>query len=140
VGILSGPAAIAAPSSCGAISPSGSRGLVGEPLLDLGDHAHCQFRDAVKDLGRAGELDRLSRSLVYFAGLMERAQSRKWNLVALDLGVDLSTPAGEFLASVLASAAQGERRIIGQRTKDALAQKKAKGVRLGRRPVLDPAV
>jgi DNA invertase Pin-like site-specific DNA recombinase len=63
---------------------------------------------------------------------MERAQREGWNLVALDLGIDLSTPAGEFLASVMASAAQWERRIIGQRTKDALAARKAAGVRLGR--------
>lgn len=78
------------------------------------------------------KLDRLSRSLLDFASLMKRAQDRRWNLVALDLGIDLSTPAGEFLASVMASAAQWERRIISQRTKDALAAKKATGVRIGR--------
>ena len=78
------------------------------------------------------KLDRLSRSLLDFASLMARAQRNKWNLVALDLGIDLSTPAGEFLASVMASAAQWERRIIGQRTREALAVRKAQGVRLGR--------
>ncbi|MDI6102246.1 recombinase family protein [Actinoplanes sp. NEAU-A12] len=78
------------------------------------------------------KLDRLSRSLVDFAALMERARGNGWNLVALDLGIDLSTPAGEFLASVMASAAQWERRIIGQRTREGLAAKKAAGVRLGR--------
>lgn len=77
------------------------------------------------------KLDRLSRSLLDFASLMARAQARGWNLVALDLGIDLSTPAGEFLASVMASAAQWERRIIGQRTREAMAAKKAAGVRLG---------
>lgn len=77
-------------------------------------------------------LDRLSRSLVDFARLMSDAQREKWNLVALDLGVDLSTPAGEFLANVLASAAQWERRIISQRTRDALAVKRASGTRIGR--------
>jgi len=71
------------------------------------------------------KLDRLSRSLIDFAGVLEQARREGWNLVALDLGVDLSTPSGEFLASVMASAAQWERRIIGQRTKDALAVKKA---------------
>jgi DNA invertase Pin-like site-specific DNA recombinase len=81
------------------------------------------------------KLDRLSRSLVDFATLLADAQSRGFNLVALDLGVDLSTPAGEFLASVMASAAQWERRIIGQRTKDALAVKKAEGIKLGRPPL-----
>jgi DNA invertase Pin-like site-specific DNA recombinase len=95
--------------------------------------------------GQAGtlmvsKLDRLSRSLVDFAGLMAQATTQRWNLVALDLGIDLSTPAGEFMANVMASAAQWERRIIGQRTKDALAQKRAQGIRLGRRAVLDPQV
>lgn len=36
----------------------------------------------------------------------------------------------------MASAAQWERRIVGQRTKDALAAKRAAGVRLGRPPAL----
>jgi DNA invertase Pin-like site-specific DNA recombinase len=81
------------------------------------------------------KLDRLSRSLVDFAGLLVEAQSGGFNLVALDLGVDLSTPAGEFLASVMASAAQWERRIIGQRTKDALAIRREQGVKLGRPPL-----
>ena len=86
------------------------------------------------------KLDRLSRSLKDFALLMERAQKRGWNLVACDLGIDLSTPAGEFMANVMGSAAQWERRIIGQRTKDALAAKRAQGVRLGRPKALPPAV
>ena len=38
------------------------------------------------------KLDRLSRSLLDFAALMERARKRGWNLIALDLGVDTSTP------------------------------------------------
>jgi DNA invertase Pin-like site-specific DNA recombinase len=78
------------------------------------------------------KLDRLSRSLSDFAGLMVRARAGRWNLVAVDLGIDLATAAGEFMGNVLASAAQWERRIIGQRTKDALAVKRAQGVRLGR--------
>src|ERR1019366_5791401 len=84
------------------------------------------------------KLDRLSRSLVDFAGVMDRASRERWALVALDLGVDTSTPAGEAMASVLATFAQLERRLIGQRTKDALAVKRAGGVRLGR-PTQIPA-
>lgn len=95
--------------------------------------------------GRAGtlmvaKLDRLSRSLVDFATITGEAREQGWNLVALDLGVDLSTPAGEFLANVMASAAQWERRIIGQRTSDALQAKKAAGVKLGRPTKLAPEV
>ena len=93
--------------------------------------------------GQAGtimvaKLDRLSRSLADFANLMARAQKRGWNLVAIDMAVDLSTPAGEFMANVMAAAAQWERRIIGARTKAALAEKKASGARLGRQRVATP--
>jgi DNA invertase Pin-like site-specific DNA recombinase len=84
------------------------------------------------------KLDRLSRSLVDFAGLLAEAQAGGWNLVALDLGVDLSTPSGEFLANIMASAAQWERRLIGLRTKEALAVRRAQGVRLGRPPTVRP--
>jgi DNA invertase Pin-like site-specific DNA recombinase len=86
------------------------------------------------------KLDRLSRSLVDFAHLMERSRKEGWALVALDLGVDTSTPTGEVMAGVLALFAQFERRLIGQRTREALAVKKAQGVRLGRPPVVQPAV
>jgi len=78
------------------------------------------------------KLDRLSRSLVDFAGLMDRASREHWALIALDLNVDTSTPAGEAMAAMLATFAQFERRLIGERTKSALAIKKAAGVRLGR--------
>jgi DNA invertase Pin-like site-specific DNA recombinase len=82
------------------------------------------------------KLDRLSRSLLDFAGVMARSQREGWQVVALDLGVDTSTPSGEMLAGVLATFAQYERRLIGQRTRDALAVKRAQGHRLGRPVVL----
>jgi len=94
---------------------------------------------ALKDVESGGvggivvsKLDRLSRSLKDFADLMDRAQKTGWNLIACDLGIDLSTPSGEFMANVMSSAAQWERRIISQRTKEALAEKRAAGASLGR--------
>jgi DNA invertase Pin-like site-specific DNA recombinase len=78
------------------------------------------------------KLDRLSRSLLDFAALMEDARKGQWSLVILDLGVDTTTPSGEMIANVMATFAQFERRLIGQRTKDALAVKKKQGVKLGR--------
>jgi DNA invertase Pin-like site-specific DNA recombinase len=91
---------------------------------------------AIED-GRAealvvAKLDRLSRSLLDFSSLMERSRKAGWALVALDLGVDTTTPAGEMMANVLAVFAHFERRLIGQRTRDALAVKRSQGVRLGR--------
>jgi DNA invertase Pin-like site-specific DNA recombinase len=96
------------------------------------------------DSGAAGalvvaKLDRLSRSLLDFAALMERSRKKGWALVALDLGVDTTTPSGEMMANVLAVFAQFERRLIGQRTREALAVKRSQGVRLGRPPTLSDA-
>ena len=86
------------------------------------------------------KLDRLSRSLLDFAALMEDSRTGGWALVALDLGVDMTTPTGGLLANVTASVAEWERRIISVRTSEALAQKKAEGVRLGRPRSLDPVI
>lgn len=86
------------------------------------------------------KLDRLSRSMLDFATLMDRAQRQGWGLVALDMNVDTTTPVGEVVANVLAAFAQFERRLIGQRTKDALAAKRAAGVRLGRPPSVEANV
>jgi len=85
------------------------------------------------------KLDRLSRSLLDFSALMEKSRKHGWALVALDLGVDTTTPAGEMMANVLAVFAQFERRLIGLRTKEALAIKRAQGVRLGRQSALSPS-
>lgn len=86
------------------------------------------------------KLDRLSRSMLDFAMLMDRSTREGWGLVALDVGVDSSTPAGEAMANVMATFAQFERRLISQRTKEALVAKRAQGVRLGRRSTLSDDV
>jgi DNA invertase Pin-like site-specific DNA recombinase len=86
------------------------------------------------------KLDRLSRSIHDFSGLLEVARRQNWALVALDFDLDTSTPAGELVANVMASVAQWERRIIGQRTREGLAVRKAQGVKLGRPRSIDPAI
>ena len=82
-------------------------------------------------------LDRLSRSVHDFAGLTARAQREGWSVVALDLGVDTTTPEGELFANIRATVSQYERRLIGARTREALAARKAAGQRLGRERVID---
>lgn len=54
-------------------------------------------------------LDRISRSVADFAGLLDRAGRKGWGLVLLSPALDLADPAGRFTANVLASAAQYER-------------------------------
>jgi len=78
------------------------------------------------------KLDRLSLSVVDFAGVLELARARKWALVAIDLGVDTSTPTGELVANVMMSVAQWERRVIGERTSAAMQAAKRQGRHMGR--------
>ena len=78
------------------------------------------------------KLDRLSRSMLDLPGLLDLARRQGWALVCLDLGVDTSDPAGEAMASVIGTFAHFERRRISERTREALAVKRAQGVRLGR--------
>ena len=77
-------------------------------------------------------MDRLSRSLLDFATIMQDAQRQGWGLIALDAPADPTTPQGEAMATMLAMFAQLERRLIGERTRAALAEKQAQGVVLGR--------
>lgn len=99
------------------------------------------LREGGADALVVAKLDRLSRSMLDFAGIMAAAQKQGWGLIALDCAVDTTTPAGEAMANVLATFAQFERRLISQRTKDALAAKRAQGVRLGRpRQLPNPVV
>jgi DNA invertase Pin-like site-specific DNA recombinase len=73
------------------------------------------------------KVDRLGRSAVDVVLLGERAVREGWSMVALDLGLDTSTPMGEFALTIFAAAARLERRLIGQRTRDALAVKREDG-------------
>jgi DNA invertase Pin-like site-specific DNA recombinase len=79
----------------------------------------------------AAKLDRLSRSVLDFAGLLERAQREGWNVVTLDNGLDLSTPYGRLAVGILMQFAQFEREMISVRTKEGLAAAKAKGLHHG---------
>ena len=110
--------------------------LSGRPALTEALEA---VRGGAADALVVAKLDRLSRSLLDFAGLMESSRREGWALVILDLGVDTTTPSGEMIANVMATFAQFERRLIGQRTRDALAVKKRTGTRLGRPVALDKA-
>ncbi|BCO38053.1 recombinase RecB [Mycobacterium heckeshornense] len=86
------------------------------------------------------KLDRLSRSIVNAANIIEAAHAQGWSLVVLDLGVDLTTAAGRMVAMNLVNFAQYERELISERTKAGLAAKRARGERLGRPRQATPGV
>lgn len=86
----------------------------------------------------AAKLDRISRSLLDFAGLIDRANHEGWSLLVLDAGIDTDTPNGRAMIGMIAVFAQLERELIGERTKAALAVARSRGQRLGRPPVGGP--
>src|ERR1017187_2177914 len=73
------------------------------------------------------KMDRLSRSLLDFASIMQEAQKQGWALIALDSPIDLTTPIGEAVATVIMAFAQLERSMIGERTSDELPEKRRQG-------------
>jgi DNA invertase Pin-like site-specific DNA recombinase len=76
-------------------------------------------------------LDRLSRSVLDFARVLEWFEDAGATLVALDLAVDTSTPGGKMMANVLATVAQWERETIALRTREGLAAARAAGKQVG---------
>lgn len=88
------------------------------------------------DVLLATRLDRMSRSVVDFADLMASAQDERWQVVALDLGLDTSTTTGRMVAHILAAVAEAEREVIGQRTSAALLAKRKRGEHVGRHSTL----
>ena len=68
------------------------------------------------------KLDRLSRDVAFISNLM----SKKVDFITVD-----DPTKSTFMLHVKAAVAQEERRLIAQRTREALAAAKARGVRLG---------
>ena len=85
----------------------------------------------------AAKLDRISRSVLDFAALLEWFGAADASLVALDVGVDTSTPGGRLVANVFASVAEWERDTISGRTRDALQAARAQGGQVSRPAVGD---
>lgn len=85
------------------------------------------------------KLDRLTRSMRDFCEIGDWFEEAGATLVMLEPDVDTSTPAGRAVAHVLVAFAQMERGMIGDRTKVALAAKRARGEPTGRPAIADNA-
>ncbi len=86
----------------------------------------------------AAKRQRPAQALLELAALLASAQKQGWALLALDCALEPRTRDGEASASLLATFAPCERGLISQRTRAALARKRAQGVRLGRPPSMAP--
>jgi site-specific DNA recombinase len=73
------------------------------------------------------KVDRLSRSLLDFARLIERFEKRGVGLVAVTQHLDTSTSMGRLTLNILLSFAQFERELISERTRDKIAAARRHG-------------
>jgi len=86
-------------------------------------------------------LDRLARNVRVALEIDEDYATRhSWGIVFGDMDIDTSTAVGKMQLSMFASVARFERDRISERTREALAIKRAQGVRLGRPSTLPPAI
>ena len=78
------------------------------------------------------KLDRLTRSTLDSAELLAWATRLGVRIVALDLGLDTSTPTGRMVVTVMSAVAEWEREAIASRTRDALATRRKQGGKTSR--------
>jgi DNA invertase Pin-like site-specific DNA recombinase len=83
------------------------------------------------------DLQRLGHSIVNVGALMAWFRDAGATLVALDVGLDTSTPEGRHVATTLITMSVREQERIATRTRDGLAEVRANGRRTGRPAVSD---
>lgn len=82
------------------------------------------------------KIDRLSRSLMDFARVMELLERHNVALIAITQSLDTKTSMGRLTLNILLSFAQFEREIISERTRDKIAAARRKGKWSGGMPLL----
>lgn len=82
------------------------------------------------------KVDRLTRSLMDFARIVERFDARGASFVSVTQSFNTTTSMGRLTLNVLLSFAQFEREVTGERIRDKIAASKAKGMWMGGRPPL----
>src|SRR5579859_6178281 len=82
------------------------------------------------------KVDRLSRSLLDFARLMEVFERHRASLVSVTQPLNTTVSLGRLTLNILLSFAQFEREIIAERTRDKMAAARRKGKWMGGIPVL----
>jgi site-specific DNA recombinase len=82
------------------------------------------------------KVDRLSRSLLDFARMMETFEKHHVSFVSVTQQFNTATSMGRLVLNVLLSFAQFEREIISERTRDKIAAARRKGKWAGGHPLL----
>jgi DNA invertase Pin-like site-specific DNA recombinase len=91
------------------------------------------------DMVAAWSVDRLGRSLTDLLSILQGLHDKGVDLFLHQQGLDTSTTAGKAMFQMLGVFAEFERGIIRERVNAGLARARAKGTKLGRRPV-EPSI
>ena len=83
------------------------------------------------------KLDRLGRSVFQLAGFLDELRERGVEFKSLTEGIDTTTTMGRLVFHILGALAEMERENIRERVKAGMQAKKARGGRIGRKPVMD---
>lgn len=120
-----------------------AKGLVLDELfVDAGYSGKDLNRPGITELlrrvrdGRVGtvvtvKIDRLSRRVIDTLTIVEMLRRHDSAIVFVQEAIDTGTAAGKAMLTVIAAFAEMERNYISERTRSALAAKKARGERLG---------
>ena len=91
-------------------------------------------RAAVKSVVVVWRLDRWGRSVADLVATLQELQYLGVGFVSLTEALDLTTPAGQAMAGLLAVFAEFEREILCERVRAGLAHARQQGKQLGRPP------
>lgn len=97
-----------------------------------------ELQDLIKRFLRPGDalviwrFDRLGRNAAGLLALVEELRAKDIRLVSLKEGLDIGTPAGRLMLTMLAAMAQFESDVNSERTKAGMAASKARGGKAGR--------
>jgi site-specific DNA recombinase len=110
-----------------------SGGTLERPALQrlLGD-----IRGSKVDVVVVYKIDRLTRSLLDFAKIVEVFDARSVSFVSVTQAFNTATSMGRLTLNVLLSFAQFEREVTGERIRDKIAASKKKGLWMGGYPPL----
>jgi DNA invertase Pin-like site-specific DNA recombinase len=92
------------------------------------------------DVVAVWKFDRFARSVSHLLRALESFRALGIEFVSLSESIDTSTPTGKMVFTVLASVAELERSLIGERVRAGLRNAKARGTRLGRPALKDLSV
>ncbi|MCU1241754.1 MAG: putative resolvase [Candidatus Acidoferrum typicum] len=94
--------------------------------------AHRRKLDAVL----VWKLDRFGRSLKHLVNSLAEFESLGIAFISLKESLDLTTPAGRLMFGIISAMAEFERDLIRERVRAGISNRRAKGFRVGRKPIV----